>query len=298
MKRLLCLLLCLLLPLTASAETVVASFYPIYALTVNLLTGLEDEVTLVCLSSPDTGCLHDYQLSTGDMKSLQQADAFVICGAGMESYLDMVYEAFPALPVVEAAAGIPLLDEDGGTIDPDDIPEDEEVNAHVWLNVAYAETMVRNIADGLCALLPRFAETIAANRDAYLARLDVLDDELREGLKDVKRKDIVTFHEAFPYFAAAYGLNVAAVVDREPGDALSPAALSRLIDLVTELGNPPLFTEPQYDDMAATTVANETGAPVYELDPVVSGERTLPGALTAYEDAMRANLAVLRQALN
>ena len=69
--------------------------------------------------------------------------------------------------------------------------------------------------------------------------------------------------------------------------------LKRVIQQVKEAGNPPLFSEPQYENTALRTVAQETGARVYELDPLVTGD----GALTAYEDTMRRNLDVLRQAL-
>ena len=156
--------------------------------------------------------------------------------------------------------------------------------------------MVSNLAAGLMAALPEQAEAISANRDAYLARLSALDEELTEGLADLPHRDIITFHEAFPYFAQAYGLNVAAVVNREPGDALSPARLAELVQVVRDLGAPPLFVEPQYDDMAARTLSAETGAPVYELDPVVTGpEEDIP--LTYYEDTMRQNMTVLQEAL-
>ena len=110
------------------------------------------------------------------------------------------------------------------------------------------------------------------------------------------RRDVVTFHEAFPYFAKAYGLNVAAVVNRDPDEALSPAKLAELVRLVKSLGVPPLFVEPQYEDVAAQTIARETGAAIYTLDPVVTGpEENVP--LTYYEDTMRENMRVLRQAL-
>ena len=130
----------------------------------------------------------------------------------------------------------------------------------------------------------------------YAQRLTELDQELRDGLADLPRKDIITFHEAFPYFARAYGLNVVGVVNREPGDALSPAQLAELVGVVEELGTPPLFVEPQYDDLAARTLAQETGAEVYTLDPVVTGP-TDETALTRYEDVMRENMRTLQQAL-
>lgn len=287
-KKLLALTLAVLLalaPVCALAETVVASFYPIYLFALNLTNGLPD-VAVRSLAAPTSGCLHDYQLQTGDMKALSAADVFLINGAGMEGYLSNVFETFPALPVVDASEGVELLAEE----------EHGEMNAHVWLDASNAQRMVGNLAEGLMAALPAHAEAIAANRDAYLARLSALDQELRDGLRELPRRDIVTFHEAFPYFANAYGLHVAAVINREPGDALSPAKLAELVELVRGLGAPPLFVEPQYEDMAAQTISRETGAPVYTLDPVVTGpEESIP--LDYYETVMRRNMQVLQEAL-
>ncbi len=276
----------LLLTGTAEAETVVTSFYPIYLLALNLCAEIP-EVEVVNLAPPQTGCLHDVQLTAGDMRALAEADVFLLNGADMESYLAHVFDALPELPVADASRGVELLPSETG---------ETPYNPHIWLDAGNAMAMVRNLADGLISVLPEQAERIASNRDAYLARLEALDAELRDGLADVPRKDIVTFHEAFPYFAKAYGLNVAAVVAKEPGDALSPRELAELIGTVQKLNNPPLFTEPQYADLAARTVAAETGASVWELDPCVTGPETdIP--LTYYEDVMRANLAVLREAL-
>lgn len=297
MKKALSLLLALLLlalPALACAETVVTSFYPVYLMALNLTQGVEG-VTVRNLAAPGTGCLHDYQLQTGDMKALAQADVFLINGAGMEGYLTHVYDAFPSLPVVEAAAGIELLGED-------DLPlavgEGEgEANAHLWLDVKNASAMAANLCEGLSTVMPERRAAFESNRDAYQARLAELDAELTAGLAELPRREIITFHEAFPYFARAYGLDVVAVVNREPGEALSPAKLSELVTLVRQLGAPPLFVEPQYEDMAAQTLAKETGAPVYTLDPVVTGPEGAEEALTYYEEVMRQNMAVLREAL-
>ncbi|MBR4082619.1 MAG: zinc ABC transporter substrate-binding protein [Clostridia bacterium] len=304
MKKLFALLAALMLcvtPLAALAETVVTSFYPIYLFARNLTEGVEG-VTVRNLAPQGTGCLHDYQLQTGDMKALATADVFLINGAGMEGYLSHVTGAFPALPVVDASAGVTLLGEDDLPVcvsgEEHDHAHDHEhaVNAHVWLDVQNAILMVNNLCEGLAQAMPDRREAFEANRDAYVARLTALDAELRAGLAELPRRDVVTFHEAFPYFARAYGLNVAAVVNQEPGDALSPAALSGLIRLVQQLGTPPLFTEPQYEDIAAQTIARETGAKVFQLDPIVTGPED-DAALTCYEDTMRRNMQVLLEAL-
>ncbi|MBQ7138136.1 MAG: zinc ABC transporter substrate-binding protein [Clostridia bacterium] len=298
MKKVISLMLALLLccaPALASAETVVASFYPIYLFALNLLHGVEG-VELASLAEPTSGCLHDYQLQTSDMKALAQADVFLINGAGMEGYLDGVFEAFPTLPVADASKGVELLEDCAEhDHDHDDHGHEHAFNAHIWLDAENAILMVNNLADGLIAALPAHAEAIAANRDAYTARLTALDAEIAAALSDLPRKDIITFHEAFPYFANAYGLNVAAVINRDPDDALSPRQLAELCKTVKSLGAPPLFTEPQYEDMAAQTISRETGAPLFALDPIVTGPADAP--LTYYEDAMRQNLAVLVEAL-
>lgn len=300
MKKVISLVLALLLccaPALASAETVVVSFYPIYLFALNLLDGV-DGVELASLAEPTSGCLHDYQLQTSDMKALAQADVFLINGAGMEGYLDGVFEAFPTLPVTDASQGVALLEdcsEHGHDHDDAEHDHDHAFNAHIWLDAGNAVLMVNNLADGLIAALPAHAEAIAANRDAYTSRLSALDAEIESALADLPRKDIITFHEAFPYFANAYGLNVAAVINRDPDDALSPRQLAEMCKTVQALGAPPLFTEPQYEDMAAQTISRETGAPIFTLDPIVTGPADAP--LTHYEDAMRSNLAVLVEAL-
>ena len=290
MKKMMALLLSLLLllPLTgcaAAAEdvSIMATFYPVYVLASNVLNGVEG-VALSSMTPPSTGCLHDYQLLTSDMKALAKAQALLVNGAGMESFLPGLESQFPKLQVIDCSQGIALLKEEGG--------HDEE-NAHIWLAPKNAIQMVKNLEAGLCELLPQNAEQLHANAAQYIETLSALDEELARGIAPLPRKTIVTFHEAFPYFAQAYGLEVAAVVALEPDEPISPRMLKQIIEQVRAAGNPPLFSEPQYENTALAAIAQETGAPVYELDPLVTGD----GALTAYQDTMRKNLAVLIAAL-
>ena len=295
MKRVFAFLLALvLLPAASLGETIVTSFYPIWLLALNLADGVPG-LEVRNLAAPGTGCLHDYQLQTGDMKVLSEADLFLVNGAGMESYLDHVFSAFPDLPVAEAAAGIPLLTEtDALTIGENE--DDGEINAHIWLSAANAAVMAENLAKAMEAQFPDRQEKIEDNRKALQARLLALDQELREGLSGLPRKEIITFHEAFPYFARAYGLDIVAVVNREPGETLTPAQLAQLAEAIVALDAPPLFVEPQYEDLSARTLAAETGAAIYTLDPVVTGpEEDVPPDY--YETVMRRNMETLREAL-
>ena len=269
---------------TAEPFRIVTSFYPMYVATINITDGV-DGVEVYNMTKPQTGCLHDYQLMTEDMKTLEKADAFVINGAGMEDFMDKVTEQQKKLKVIDASRGIELIHDD-----------EEGDNPHVWLSVTDAITQVRNIADQLKEADPAHAASYEKNAVAYIEKLTSLKSEMHAALDNVPHKDIVTFHEAFPYFAKEFNLNIIGVVEREPGTEPTPTELQETIEQVNALPTKVLFTEPQYSPAAAETIARETGAKIYTLDPVVTGEAT-PAAKNAYIDTMKKNMKTLQEAL-
>ena len=269
---------------TAEPFRIVTSFYPMYVATINITDGV-DGVEVYNMTKPQTGCLHDYQLMTEDMKTLEKADAFVINGAGMEDFMDKVTEQQKKLKVIDASRGIELIHDD-----------EEGDNPHVWLSVTDAITQVRNIADQLKEADPAHAAAYEKNAVAYIEKLTSLKSEMHAALDNVPHKDIVTFHEAFPYFAKEFNLNIIGVVEREPGTEPTPTELQETIEQVNALPTKVLFTEPQYSPAAAETIARETGAKIYTLDPVVTGEAT-SAAKNAYIDMMKKNMKTLQEAL-
>ena len=268
---------------TAEPFRIVTSFYPMYVATINITDGV-DGVEVYNMTKPQTGCLHDYQLMTDDMKTLEKANAFVINGAGMEDFIDKVTEQQKKLKIIDASRGIELIHDEEGD------------NPHVWLSVTDAITQVRNIADQLKEADPAHADAYEKNAAAYIEKLTELKTEMHTALDNVPHKDIVTFHEAFPYFAKEFNLSIIGVVEREPGTEPTPTELQETIEQVNALPSKVLFTEPQYSPAAAETIARETGAKIYTLDPVVTGEATLQ-AKNAYIDTMKANMKVLQEAL-
>jgi zinc transport system substrate-binding protein len=259
---------------------VVTSFYPLYVTTLNIVDGVPG-VTLRNLTRPTAGCLHDYQLTPAEMRALAEAGVFIINGAGMESFLAKATNHLPALTVINASAGLELLREAHG------------MNPHVWVSVRGAIGQARAITAGLCARDPRHAAAYQRNAAAYIAQLEALRAELQVGLSGATTRTIITFHEAFPYFAHEFGLTVAAVIEREPGSEPNPRELADTIALVRTTGVTTLCAEPQYSARAAQAIARETGARVYLLDPAVTG----PPQKDAYLTIMRANLATLQRAL-
>lgn len=264
---------------------IVTSFYPIYIATINVARDIPG-VVVKNMTKPQTGCLHDYSLKPEDLKTLEKADAFVINGAGMEAFLDDVIKQQKNLKIIEASKDIQLLkDVNGGE------------NAHVWVSVTNAITQVKNIASQLSSIDPVNTKMYTANAVKYIGKLEALKKDMHNALDGLKKRDIITFHEAFPYFAQEFNLNIAAVVEREPGSEPTPKELGGIIDTVEQSGIKALFAEPQYSSKAADAIARETGAKVYTLDPVVTGE-VEPDPYDAYINAMEQNKKTLQEALD
>ncbi len=259
--------------------TIVTSFYPVYVIAKNVADGI-DGVRVINMTPPVTGCLHDYSITAADMKNLEGAGILLLNGAGMESFLGDVHSRFPGLKTAELSRGIVLIRGAGGN------------NPHVWTSVTNVMTMTRNCAESLAASDPDHAAQYRANAARYTARLASLKNEIDPAMKKFRGRRIITFHEAFPYFAAEYGLVIAAVIEREPGSEPSAKELAETIDMVKKSGIKVLFTEPQYPPASAEAVARETGAAIYVLDPAVTGD----DSTDAYIDIMKKNLAVLEMA--
>lgn len=262
--------------------TIVTSFYPMYILTLNVVKDIPG-IKVVNMTEPQTGCLHDYQLIPADLKTLEKADVFVINGAGMESFMDKVIKQQADLNIIEASKNIELLKDEKG-----------EPNAHVWVSIAGAEKEVNNIAEGLASYDSQNAEAYRENAAEYIKQLQAQSDKMHKALEGFKNRDIVTFHEAFPYFAEEFGLNIVSVVEREPGTEPSAGELAGLIDLIKSTNVKVLFAEPQYSQKSAESIARQTGARVYLLDPIATGSNDAPA--DSYIKAMDENLKVLVQA--
>jgi len=261
---------------------ILTSFYPMYITALNVTKNVPG-VAVTNLTPPLTGCLHDYSLTTKDMKKFADADIFVANGAGMESFLDRIIKQYPAVKVIQLSRGIPLIKGTG----------DEGDNPHVWVSISNAIIQVKNLSDALRKIDPTHEIMYQKNTDEYVAQLETLRRKMHTALAPYKGKKIVTFHEAFPYFAREFKLEIAAVVEREPGSQPNARELAGTIELVKRSKIKALFAEPQYPALAARTIARETGARVYILNPVVTG----PEQPDAYLRIMEKNLATLTEAL-
>ncbi|MBU1809279.1 MAG: metal ABC transporter substrate-binding protein [Candidatus Omnitrophica bacterium] len=261
---------------------VLTSFYPAYIMAINVCKDVPG-VTVTNLTPSTGGCLHDYSITTNDMKKLSDADIFIACGAGMEPFIDKVARRYPAMKIATLSDGIQLIAGKG----------EKPANGHLWVSITNAISQVRNLGRAMATFDPAHKNLYRVNTDAYTAKLDNLRSRMRSELAPFKGAKIVTFHEAFSYFTREFDLEIAAVVEREPGSEPSAKELAETIDLIKKSGIKSLFSEPQYPAIAANTIAKETGAVVYVLDPAVTG----PDDPDAYLKIMETNLSVLKRAL-
>jgi len=261
---------------------ITASFYPIYIATLNVAKDIPD-VKVIDMTKPITGCLHDYSITPDDMKNLEGARFFVINGAGMESFIDKVTKQMPNLQIIDSSRGITLIKGDG----------DEGDNPHLWVGISNAITQVKNICQELSALDPDHAAQYQANTADYVKKLEAEREKMHQALDGLKNRDIITFHEAFPYFAQEFNLHIVGVIEREPGSEPSAQELKETIDKVRKLEVKVLFAEPQYPTKAVDALVKETGAKMYTLDPAVTG----PMDPDAYLNIMDNNLKTLQEAL-
>ena len=260
--------------------TVVTSFYPMYIAALNVI-GDTDGVHLQNLSEPQTGCLHDFQLTPEDMKLLSKADVFIINGGGIESFMKDVAKSYPDLTIIEASEGIDLLEDEG------------EENAHAWMSVATYEEQVNHIAEGLAAADEKHASDYQKHADAYVVKLDALKERQQKVAEKIKGQSIILFHEAYDYVADDYGLDVAYVLDLDEERQVSAGEVADVLAAVRDDHVKYILAEELYGKSMGDTVEKETDAKVIYLDALNRGDYDAD----SYIKGMSANIDLIEQYL-
>ena len=262
-----------------SGIRVTASFYPVYIIAENVV-GEVPGIDLRSMAQPQTGCLHDYQLTTADMRSLEDTDLFIVNGGGMESFLDNALELFPELDVIDTSAGVTSLDghDHGHT------GHDHGENSHYWMYPENAVVQAENICGALSEICPEYADEFRQNTDAFKESVSGIETFDGKGIS------ICVFNEAFEYLHLSYGFDVAAVVEMDENETPSAKELAEIITEINEGGIDLLIAADDASKTVADTIARETGAGVVVLDPVLTGD-PVP---ERYTEAMNENARILK----
>ncbi len=311
--------------------TVVTSFYPMYIAALNIVDGV-DGVRLENLSEPQTGCLHDFQLTPEDMKLLSTADVFVINGGGIESFMSDVAKAYPKLDVVEACEDVALLSEDDADSDHDhdhdadaesdsdhdhdheadtesdsDHDHDHEAdaesdsahdhdhgdeNAHAWMSVPRYRTMVQTIASRLAEKDVKHADEYYANAKAYDAKLAVLEEKINSIKSLTNGQNIIIFHEAYAYVADDFSMNACYLLDLDEERSVSAGEIKQVIGAIKDDGVSVILAEELYGKSMGDTVSRETDVHMVYIDPLNRGEYDKD----SYFDGMERNIELIKEA--
>jgi zinc/manganese transport system substrate-binding protein len=256
-----------------------------------------DRVSVTPLVGPDSDA-HVYEPTPADVKKVTAAGVIVVNGLGLEGWLNRLLEASGArAPVVEASADITALpsgeqegsdDHDHGALDP-----------HAFQSISNAMIYVGNIAVALCRAAPKDCAAFKANAQAYTAKLRALDEEVTTSVEKVPadKRRIITSHDAFGYFAHAYGIDFLAPEGVSTDAEASAADVAKLIQQIRRQKASALFVENISDTRLIEQIARETGLKVSGVlySDALSGKR---GPAPSYIDMMRHNVRTITAAIN
>lgn len=250
-----------------------------------------ESATVTQLVQPDQSA-HSFDPSAQQLRALGEADALVVNGAGLEEWLDDAVAAsgFDGV-LIESSEGIELGGEahdhdDGDEANSEAAHEGEahddhaEGDPHIWTDPHNAERMVENIAHGLEELDGADADAIAANEDLYLAQLAALDEWVHENIEAVPadRRLLVSNHDAFTYFTAAYDITFVGSIIPSFDDNAEPSAaeIDELVAAIEKTGVRGVFSEASISPRAAETIAAEAGVTVYSGEDALYGDSLGP----------------------
>lgn len=256
---------------------IVTSFYPMYIAALNVIGDAED-VQLKNLSEPQTGCLHDYQLTPEDMKLLSTADVFVVNGGGIETFLTDVAEVYPDLTIIYASEEIELY----------------EGNAHVWMSPALYSDQVHHIVAELSLVSEAHAEVFEANAHAYMEQIELLEQQIAALKKETEGEPILSLHEAYGYLAREFGMEIVGEMNLDEERQVSAGEVADLLGVIKEQQVDLIFAEELYGKNMGDTIQAEVDVEVLYLDPITRGAYEK----NAYLKAMQENIDLIYHALH
>ena len=279
--------------------TIVTTFYPIYDFTKGIV-GDEGNVKLLIPAGTEP---HDFEPSAKERAEISDADVFVYNSSDMEFFVDSLKDSVDSKQtlMIEAAKGIDRLESQ----EADEHEESEEghdhaheYDPHVWLDPVLAIKEVRTIAGELGEKYPDKKEIFTKNADAYIKKLEALDQKYSEELKNATNRTFVTQHAAFAYLANQYNLEQVAISGVSPDQEPTPSRLAELKEFVKKNNIKVIYFEENASSKVAETLSNETGVKLEVLNPLESLTNEQIKAGENYISVMEKNLEALKESIN
>lgn len=287
---------------TVSKLKVVASFYPIFEF-IKKVGGDRVEVSTLIPVGVEP---HDFEPTIQQIQNAQRANMLVYNGAGFEgSWIKKINAKF----VVDSSQGLDLTknnrgkvsNSNDGRVDEHDTNEvaAEPVNPHVWLDPILAKKQVENIRDGLIKIDPNNAAYYSENARQFVAELDSLDASIRSELSDCEKREFISFHNAFNYFAHRYNLIQHSIHETiSPAGEILPQRIQQTIEIARNIGIDTIYSEDLLDPRLANVIAQEVpNGKVLILSPLEGIDQQEQKAGIGYVEKMKENIQNLKVGL-
>lgn len=263
-------------------KRILTSFYPIYVMTLNITDGVEN-VETSNMAENFFGCIHDYTLTTDDLKKVENANIFIQSGKGLEPFTEKVIQGNKNIQIISCANDIEdLIENDEG-----------EQNAHTWLSIKNYKEEVKEIAEQLSKNDIKNEKKYQANLKKYISKLD----ELELQYKDLKSKIIknnqkaICLDESLEYILKENGIEETTIETDHEQSSLSAEQVKEIIEKMKKEKINSIFIAKNNNTKTAELLAKETGAKVYKLNSGMSGEADKDD----YLNIMKENFEVLKQ---
>jgi zinc/manganese transport system substrate-binding protein len=245
-----------------------------------------DKVDVTVLVGPDSD-VHVYTPTPHDARDVGAAKLVIINGLGLEGWMPRLLQASASkAQVVTASQGITPL------------KHGADADSHAWQSVRNAMIYVRNISAALAAADPADADVFKGNAERYLTALDALDRDVHAAVGKIPpaRRKVISTHNAFGYFAEAYGIQFIAPLGVSTETEPSARDLAEIVGRIKQAQIPAVFLENFNDDRLASRIAAETGAKVGGTlySDALSDQN---GPAPTYIDMVRHNIKALTNAL-
>lgn len=255
---------------------IVTSFYPIYIMTLNITNGAEN-VEVSNMAENYVGCIHDYTLTTTDLKKFENADIFVENGYDMEQFSQKIIDSYPDVKMIDSSTKITDFVQDG-----------EEVNPHFWTSIDNYILQVEAITEGLKELDSSNRDLFEQNKNTYVQKLQELKSSYEEF--NFEENSVVSLNESFSYLFKFIGVNETLIETDHEQSSLSAETVREVIEEVKGTGIQAIVIGQNDDDQNAKLIASETGTKVYRLNDAMSGD----GSIDSYINTMKENLEILK----
>ena len=270
---------------------ILTSFYPIYIMTLNITNGVKG-IEVSNMAEKLAGCIHDYTLTTTDLRKFENADIFIQNGAGLENFSDKIASSYPNVKIINAAQNVTnFIYSDGKNDDTEknEDGEEEESNSHIWLSIENYKKEVQEIATELSTLNLENADIYRKNCNTYLQKLDDLQEKFKK--LNLQGEKAICLNESLEYLLKENGIDETFVETDHEQASISAKMVKDIISKMQEENIKSIFIDKDDSDKLAKVLQNETNAKIYVLNSGMNGKDDL----NSYINIMEENLKALKQ---